>query len=311
MHPAYSVIFFTTASGAGYGLLALAGLAGASHGPASSVAFALTCMAIGLGLVSVGLLSSTFHLGHPERAWRAFSQWRSSWLSREGVAAVVAFAPAVLFAYSWAFTGPGIAVLGVLTAIMCAVTVYCTGMIYATLPTIRQWKHPLVVPVYLVFALATGAVLLLAISHVFGRQQVVQVVFATVGLGGVLLLKLAYWKSIDAAERTFTIGNATGLGFLGEVRQLEAPHTAKNYLMKEMGYKVGRKHARKLRRIVLLGLAGAIIFCLLTLTLSHALATGAAILAVLWVTIAAVTERWLFFAEAEHVVNLFYGKQAA
>ena len=101
MHPAYSVILFTTASGAGYGLLALLGLVGISHGEASSLAFGLTAMVIALGLITVGLLSSTFHLGHPERAWRAFSQWRSSWLSREGVAAVLTYVPALLFGLVW------------------------------------------------------------------------------------------------------------------------------------------------------------------------------------------------------------------
>lgn len=311
MHPAYSVILFTTASGAGYGLLALAGLAGASHGAASSTAFALAVMAIALGLISLGLLSSTFHLGHPERAWRAFSQWRSSWLSREGIAAVVTFIPAGLFALMWAFAGPGIAVWGVLAAVMSAVTVYCTGMIYASLPTIRQWSHPLVVPVYMVFALATGAVLLLAISHVFGREQPVQVIFASIGLAAAIISKLVYWKSIDNAKRTHTIEAATGLGHLGAVRQLEMPHTAQNYLMKEMGFRVARKNAEKLRRIVTLSLAGSLLFCLLTLALSPFLATTCAILAVLWAALGAVTERWLFFAEAEHVVNLYYGRPAA
>ena len=95
MHPAYSVILFTTASGAGYGLLALLGLVGFNHGPASSLIFGLTAMVIALGLITIGLLSSTFHLGHPERAWRAFSQWRSSWLSREGVAAVLTYLPLI------------------------------------------------------------------------------------------------------------------------------------------------------------------------------------------------------------------------
>ena len=310
MHPAYSVILFTTASGAGYGLLALIGLAGASHGSASSVAFAVTAVVIALGLISVGLLSSTFHLGHPERAWRAFSQWRSSWLSREGVAAVVTFVPALLFAYSWTFAAPAIALWGVLTAVMCAATVYCTGMIYASLPTIRQWQHPLVVPVYLVFAVATGAVVLLAIAHLFGREQIVQVAFAVIGLSAALVLKLAYWRSVDSAGRSCTIENATGLGHLGSVRQLEAPHTAENYLMKEMGYRIGRKHAAKLRRIVVLAFGGGIVFCLLTTVLPSPLATPAAILAVIWVAIGAVVERWLFFAEAEHAVMLYYGRSA-
>src|SRR5204862_3402126 len=119
MHPAYSVILFTTASGAGYGLLALLGFVGFNHGPASSFIFGLVAIVIALGLITIGLLSSTFHLGHPERAWRAFSQWRSSWLSREGVAAVLTYLPAVLFSATWlgiihapAWIGP----LGLITA---------------------------------------------------------------------------------------------------------------------------------------------------------------------------------------------------
>jgi DMSO reductase anchor subunit len=311
MHPAYSVILFTVASGAGYGMLALLGLAGASHGAASSGAFAMTSLVIALGLITGGLLSSTFHLGHPERAWRALSQWRSSWLSREGVAAIVTFVPALLFGYAWTFNAPAIALWGVLAAVMCAVTVYCTGMIYASLPTIRQWQHPLVVPVYLVFALATGATLLLAVAHVFGREQAVQVIFSAGSLISVLGLKLAYWKIVDDAERTHTIEAATGLGHIGKVRQFEAPHTAQNYLMKEMGFRVARKHAEKLRRTVITALAIAAVMAIATLVIPAPLSTVVAILAVLFAALAAVTERWLFFAEAEHVVNLYYGRQAA
>ena len=62
-------------------------------------------MGLALGLISAGLLSSAGHLGRPERAWRAFSQWRSSWLSREGVASVATFVPAGLFAIGWVFLG--------------------------------------------------------------------------------------------------------------------------------------------------------------------------------------------------------------
>ena len=171
----------------------------------------------------------------------------------------------------------------VLLSVLALVTVICTGMIYASLPTIRQWCHPLVVPVYLAFSLATGALLLLAIAQVFGRDQTVQVVFAAGGLAVALALKLAYWKSIDAAKRTHTIENATGLGFIGAVRQFELPHTSENYLMKEMGYRVGRKHAAKLRRMVVLSLGGSLIFCLLTLTLPPA--TGC------WITAASPTNR--------------------
>src|SRR3546814_4853981 len=83
MHPAASVIFFTTASGAGYGLLFLLGIAGAFGLAPPDLALGLVGFTLSLGLITAGLLASTFHLGRPERAWRALSQWRSSWLPRE------------------------------------------------------------------------------------------------------------------------------------------------------------------------------------------------------------------------------------
>src|SRR5215467_6298631 len=101
MHPAYSVIFFTTASGAGYVLLALLGLFGALGLLPADPVLGVVGFGLGFVMVGAGLISSTFHLGHPERAWRAFSQWRSSWLSREGVLAVATFVPAAIFALGW------------------------------------------------------------------------------------------------------------------------------------------------------------------------------------------------------------------
>ncbi len=309
MHPAYSVILFTTASGAGYGLLALLGLVGLQHGRASSPAFALTAIVISLALITVGLLSSTFHLGRPERAWRAFSQWRSSWLSREGIAALLTYPVALAFATVWSglvdaprLIGP----LGLATAAMCALTVFCTAKIYSTLKTIRAWSQPHTVPVYLAFALATGATLLAAIAALFARFQPFQAILAMAALALVALLKFLYWRAIDTSARTHTIEAATGLGTIGSVSQWEVPHTAENFIMKEMGYAVARKHAEKLRNVVfiLLGLA--------SLTMLAAVALPVfAIFAALTALAAAAVERWLFFAEAQHVVSLFYGAKTA
>ena len=94
MHPALSVIFFTTLSGAGYGLLAWAGLVplallGLGEPSPGLRSLLLWCIGIGLALVTAGFLSSLAHLGKPMRTWRALSQWRSSWMSREGVLAMV------------------------------------------------------------------------------------------------------------------------------------------------------------------------------------------------------------------------------
>src|SRR5438309_5897561 len=105
MHPALSIVFFTTASGAGYGLLGLLGILAPLGILPADRAFGLVALALALGAVTGGLASSAAHLGHPERALRAFSQWRSSWLSREGVASVVTYIPAGLFAIGWVFLG--------------------------------------------------------------------------------------------------------------------------------------------------------------------------------------------------------------
>jgi sulfite dehydrogenase (quinone) subunit SoeC len=307
MNPAYSVILFTTASGAGYGLLALLGFVGFNHGPVSVMAFGISAIIIALGLISVGLLSSTFHLGHPERAWRAFSQWRSSWLSREGVAAVITYVPAVLFAAVWndIIHAPAlIAPFGLITAAMCAITVFCTAKIYSTLTTIRAWNHALTVPVYLAFALATGGALLTAVATAFGRYQVFQVILSIVAVVLVGILKYFYWRSIDAATRSHTMAAATGLGT--GVRQWEVAHTSENFIMKEMGFAVARKNATKLRNTVFLLLLATVI-ALAACQVSPWFSFVAAPI----ILLAAVLERWLFFAEAQHVVSLFYGAEKA
>ena len=309
MHPAYSVILFTTASGAGYGLLALLGLVGVNHGQASSLAFGLVSMVLALGLITVGLLSSTFHLGHPERAWRAFSQWRSSGLSREGVAAVLTYVPALIFGLLWSglIAAPHlIAPFGLLTALMAMLTVFSTGKIYSTLTTIRAWNNALTVPVYLAFSLATGAALLAAITSVFGNFPGFLVVLSCLLVALAAGLKLAYWHRIDTAQRVLSIENATGLGRIGRVSQWEVPHTSENYVQKEMGYAVARRHAARLRRLVILALALALVLLVASLLLPYAAIPAAAL-----ALFAAVVERWLFFAEARHVVTLFYGAKAA
>jgi DMSO reductase anchor subunit len=130
---------------------------------------------VGLGFANAGLTASMLHLGHPERAWRAFSQWRSSWLAREGVAALSTFPPAIAFATLWWVLGPdapATRTLGVVTAVLSLVTVGCTAMIYASLKPIRQWHNPHTAPDYLIFAVFSGAVLLAAIWALwFGAAQ--------------------------------------------------------------------------------------------------------------------------------------------
>ena len=315
MHPAFSVIFFTTASGAGYGLLAWLGiLAGLGYLPGER-GFGLTALLLALGAATLGLLSSTFHLGHPERAWRAFSQWRSSWLSREGVAAVATYVPALAFALGWIGFGSttGVwAIFGYASAAAAIVTIGCTAFIYQSLKPIQRWSNGWVLPNYLALAAMTGALWLLALCLAFGAGNSVVLIGAVAATAIAAMLKLAYWRYIDTSASRSTAGSATGLGALGRVRLFEAPHTSDNYLMKEMGYRVARKHAAKLRLIALAGgfaLPFALALGTLVLTtVPAAIAAGAgAVLA----TAGVLIERWLFFAEAKHTVTLYYGAERA
>jgi len=315
VHPALSVIIFTTSSGAGYGLLAWLGILAASGNMPPDRLFGVIALGLALGAVTVGLLSSTFHLGHPERAWRAFSQWRSSWLSREGILSVVTYAPALLFAFGWIALGSteGIwAIIGGVSALAAIATVACTAMIYQSLKPIQRWNNWWVLPNYLALAAMTGALWLLAIAGVFGANLSMPAQIAVPSIAVAAAVKRAYWRHIDRTSSASTAGTATGLGALGEVRLFEAPHTSENYLMKEMGYRIARKHAAKLRTIALVAaFALPFLLSLAAFALSGSIACVMAVAAALISTMGVLVERWLFFAEAKHTVTLFYGAARA
>lgn len=301
MKPAFSVIFFTTASGAGYGLLAVLGILAPLGLTPTAPWFTLLSIGLGLVLVTAGLLSSTFHLGHPERAWRALTQWHSSWLSREGIAAIIAYPIFVAFAVVWLATDRPNLTLGVLCAVISVVTVFCTAQIYATLRPIRQWHHRLTVPGYLLLALFTGLALLAALT----RTAPIAIAAAIAALVA-LALKQRYWRSIDTQVPATTLATATGLGSRGKVRMLDPPHGPPNFLMRELGYRIARTHAASLRATVL-GIGFAVPAILLVIGFAGGplslLAPVAAVLALA----GTLVERWLFFAEATHTQAIYYG----
>lgn len=315
MHPAYSVIFFTTASGAGYGMLALLGGLGAAGLLPVTPATGIAGLGGGLALVTAGLLSSTAHLGRPGRAWRALSQWRSSWLSREGIAAIVSFMPALVLGYAWVVEGRlgamG-ALAGIALAVAAVLTVYCTAMIYRSLAPIHQWATGWTVAGYLMLALSSGAVVLDAALRVTGAGQPWFSLAAAIACLGGLAVKLGYWHYIDTTQHAATPESATALSGRGRVRHLEGPHSAPNYLMKEMGYVVARRHTASLRRIAVVagfvGPAAAMTACA-AVGGTHALVLSLA--ATIAMGMGLIVERWLFFAEARHTVTLYYGADAA
>ncbi len=291
MHPAPSIIFFTVFSGLGFGMLAFLGLGK----PDVSGFTAFIFFAIAYALAVGGLISSTFHLGNPQRALKAFSQWRTSWLSREGCLAVATLIVMGLYAIGVIFFNTRIGLLGLLGAILCVCTVLGTSMIYTQIKTVPRWHHWTTPLVFLSYALTGGAFLT-------GQVQVAAAGLVTIGV-----LQILAWVIGDKrfAGSGSTIESATGLGTIGKTRMFEAPHSAKNYLMKEMVHVVGRKHARNLRIIGLVLLSLLPWALLMFFPFSHLLA----LVAILAHIAGALTTRWLFFAEAEHTVGLYYGQR--
>lgn len=338
MRPTFSIIAFTVLSGAGYGLLFLLGLAIAFGAlpafpglppeafakfsmssaivatPATALMIALVFGAL---LATAGLVCSLAHLGKPLRAWRALSQWRSSWLSREGVASLVTYLPLLallsLLLGLWHahFATSVLLALRITGALLCAcavATIACTANIYASLKTIRAWHDRHVLPGYLYLALNTGALWFAALATL--GLPALNSAFS-IWLGNALILapcaafyKRAYWRSIDASVSPDT-GAATGLGAFGHVRSVEHPHTEQNYLTHEMGFVLARTHARRLRAIAFSSILLAPIG---SLGLAFAIGWPAAWIG-LGVGMAGVfVERWLFFAQARHAVMAYYAR---
>jgi DMSO reductase anchor subunit len=325
MRPTFSIILFTVLSGTGYGLLFLLGLSIAAGTPseiftvrgAGGTSIAIdprvglgVALAAGFVLASSGLLASVAHLGQPLRAWRAFSQWRSSWLSREGIASLLTYVPMLVIAFlllAHPDAHPGLRLSGALLALGCITTVFCTARIYASLQTIRAWHTRFTVAGYLMLGLFAGALSFTAVHVATIANGGLWVGAHVAALAAVLLgpacalLKRAYWRHVDALKPV-QVGNATGLDRIGEVRSFEQPHTEENYLTHEMGFVLARKHSRRLR---------AITFWLLLLAPIVVLPLNGRIgLPIAWLLCMTgiFVERWLFFAEARHAVMAYYGR---
>ncbi len=290
MHPAPSVIAFTVLSGMGFGLLAFLG---AGYPVPAAGWGAFFHWGLGYGLAVGGLTASTLHLGNPQRALLAFTQWRSSWLSREGwaaVAALVVLAPVALSDWLGLEWPRGVGVIG---AGLSGATILCTAMIYTQLKTVPRWNHWSTPVLFGLFAVAGGALL---------AGQVWVAVGGLIALGGCLIFTFGDGAGRFAA-RGHSMATATGLGVIGEVSVFEQPHTGGNYLMREMIHVVGRKHAAKLQIIAVVLASVLPLFVILVLP------PVALPLAILLHLTGAVVARWLFFAQAEHVVGLYYGQR--
>jgi DMSO reductase anchor subunit len=310
VHPAFSVIFFTVASGAGFGLFALLYLVDALKlGGLGSKPLAVTGL-FALVLIAAGLTSSLFHLANPKNAWRAFNRFRTSWLSREGVFAVAFYPFAMVYLGLTWFDIEGLnivrLVFGAVATVLAWVTVFSTGMIYGCLKTIRQWNTPLVPANFLVLAHFSGALLLLVAVAITGSDVGFYLKLAGLFLAFSAALKAIYYFWIAEPGATSTINTATGFT-RAQVKLLDAGHTHGTFLTQEFGFQLARRYAVGLKAFVFIGAFGVPLMVLMTAFGEFDLELAGTTAAV--ALLGLVTERWLFFAEARHVVNLYHGAQ--
>ena len=292
MHPAPSIIVFTVFSGLGFGLLTFLGLGLPETTNLTMIIYFL----IGFSLVSIGLLSSTLHLGNPQRALKAFTQWKTSWLSREAWMSMITMIVMAAYAFLLLFMDIRIISLGILGSFLALISVFSTGMIYTQIKTVPRWCHWSTPILFILFSLAGGALL------------ADQIKLTKIFLICLLIGQILIWRIGDTqfSSNGTSIETATGLGTIGKVKLFEAPHTGTNYLLNEMVYIIGRKHSKKLRMIGLILNTVLPLILVLTNPTSYTLIAVSGLIHISGTMVL----RWLFFAEAEHTVGLYYGEHS-
>ena len=309
MRPAFSVIFLTTLIGAGQGLfLALVAVellarAGAIEGPADA-RWHVAGAAAALGLLGLGLLASFFHLGRPERAWRAAARWRTSWLSREVIAlptfmaAVAAYGAAHHFAWPW--TVP----LGLAGVVACAALFACTGMIYACLRFLQEWSSPFTVANFALMGTASGFMLAAPLAALFAPRLAPALAGAALVLTATALAsRLASLRRNRRLRPKSTPQSATGLRG-PRVVQKSMGFMGGSFNTREFFHGASREKVAAIRRIAL----GAGFVAPMAVAAAGLAAGSWLVLAGAFVIQYAglVAERWYFFAEANHPQNIYY-----
>lgn len=311
MHPGFSVIFLTTLIGAGQGLflcLYATDLVAVLRPAATpqSPGFFLAGSLLALAFTALGAVASLFHLGHPERAWRAMTMWRTSWLSREGIALLSFMAFLALYGLGHLLSWPATLLLGGIASVLCLGLFICTGMIYACIRFLQEWASPLTVINYLVLGCASGLTLASAFAG-FAAQELAPV-YTVAALGFTLLGLITRSASLIRNSRIkhkSTLQSAIGI------------HHPR-IVQKSQGFMGGSYNTREffngrslafLRNIKKIFLVVAFLLPMLLLLISLNLGqTSAALLSAIFVLqyLGLIAERWFFFAQSRHPQNLYY-----
>ncbi|HXZ08162.1 MAG TPA: DmsC/YnfH family molybdoenzyme membrane anchor subunit [Paraburkholderia sp.] len=315
MKPAFSVVFLTTLCGAGQGLvIALFGIElAARHGLIGAAALpSAMFFTVGAGIAvllgGLGLAASFFHLGHPERAWRAIAMWRTSWLSRECLCLPVFLAGAFAYGVAHALGSPWSLAIGAVAALASVALFICTSMIYACLRFLQEWATPLTLVNFVLLGCASGFTLATACAAWLAPALVP----ALAGSACVLTLgggagRVASLRRNARLRPKSTVNTATGIKGVNVVQKSRG-FTAGAFNLREFFHGQSARALLRIKRTFLIA-AFAVPFVLTALG-----GSVASVVASIWILCAAsaiqyaglVAERWFFFAEARHPQNLYY-----
>lgn len=314
MKPDSAVIYFTVASGVGYGMIVVLSILFLTNELNYIINAKIIISILSLFLVSSGLLASTKHLSHPERAWHALSQWRTSWLSREGLFAIIAFFPILTFYYLWIFQYNSnlIYFFIMISSLLSILTVYCTSKIYASLKTEPAWHNPLVPIIYILNSIVSGSLVIFLIFFYYNIYNLVLTNLIVIILPSTLFIKLLYWYSIRL-KKTSNTRSALNLGKNNKVSFFEGPHTGENYLTTEMINKIDRIKSISYRSVFCILTYVTPVYCIIQepyLVVSHKISLITFCLTTIMAIFGMFIERWLFFIESQHSVSLYYGNNA-
>lgn len=307
MRPAISVILLTTLIGAGQGLFlsvfaidAIGSLRGAP--PEGLHSLSIVGAATALLLCAFGLLASFFHLGHPERAWRAAAGWRTSWLSREVIALPVFMALVVAYLVTRQGDSPMAIWIGLAAALAALVLFVCTGMVYASIRIIREWASGLTVVNYLVLGMGSGATLGATLAALLdtGNQEGLALGAMTFIVAGLATRGASLVRNARIPAKT-TLQTAIGVKH-PKIAQRSQGAMGGSFNTREFFHGQG---AGALRNALL---AFLVLGCILPLTLlAFGFASAITCSFAFAIQFAGLmAERWLFFAEARHPQNLYY-----
>jgi len=322
MHPAISIIFLTTLIGAGQGLF-LALYSGQLYSafkvlPAQDpVHFYTLGSLLALALLVAGLVSSFFHLGRPGRAWRAASQWRTSWMSRE-VIILPAFMASVavwgwihysgwnplLFTLGDSYSVDLMLVCSVVATVFCFALFLCTGMIYAGIKMLQEWATPLTVINYTLFGAASG--FMLAAGFAAWQGSALTGFFAGWAIILTILVLITRAASLFRNARIkpkSTLQTAIGIRHT-HIEQKAQGSMGGSFNTREYFHGASTRKYKNVKWAFLI-LVFPIPLCLLSAGLISNL-PGLFVAAFLVQYVGLLMERWFFFAQANHPQNLYY-----